>query len=82
MLLVSDRFHLRRSALAARLAVGGLGVRVTPVPAQPDVDPGRHEGLALVLRDALRISAWRATGSTLAFLRPGQLQRKREACGR
>lgn len=80
VLLVSDRSHLRRAALAARLAVGSLGVRVTPVAAEPDRDPQSHEGLALVVRDAVRISAWRATGSTLAFLQPFQLAWKRQGC--
>lgn len=34
-----------------------------------------------LLRDALRLTLWRATGSTGAWLVPEQVARKRKACG-
>lgn len=84
VLLVSDREHLPRAGLAAQLALGGQGIRVTPVaapPAPPEMLHRLREGPLSAARDALRITAWRACGSTLAFLQPQLLEGKRRGCG-
>jgi hypothetical protein len=44
----------------------------------PTPSPSEHRKL---LRDALRLTLWRATGSTGAWLAPQVVARKRADCG-
>jgi hypothetical protein len=69
--------HTARAVLLARLALGGRGFTVGPASPPP---PGPHERLKL-WRDAIRLSLWRATGSTGAWVVPHRLARKRATCG-
>lgn len=66
-----------RTVLLARLALGGRGLAVAPAPPPPPSTAERRK----LLRDALRLTLWRATGSTGAWLVPEQVARKRKACG-
>lgn len=52
-------------------------IRVGPADL-PFPSPGEHRKL---LRDALRLTLWRATGSTGAWLSPEVVARKRAVCG-
>ena len=53
------------------------GIRVGPTDL-PTPSPSEHRKL---LRDALRLTLWRATGSTGAWLAPKVVARKRADCG-
>ncbi|MCP9892087.1 hypothetical protein KBY57_13640 [Cyanobium sp. Aljojuca 7D2] len=63
--------------LLARLALGGRGLAVAPMLPPPPSSAERRK----LLRDALRLTLWRATGSTGGWLVPEQVARKRAACG-
>ena len=77
MLLVSDSHHLPRLLPAARLALGGQGVRVAGLTASSALPaPAAWP----IWRDSLRLQLWRATGSTVAFLVPSTLRAKQAAC--
>jgi hypothetical protein len=60
-----------------RIALGSQGIRVGPTDL-PTPSPSEHRK---VLRDALRLTLWRATGSTGAWLAPQVVARKRADCG-
>lgn len=84
VLLVSDREHLPRAGYVAQLALGAQGIRVTPFaapPAPPELLHRMREGPLKSARDVLRITAWRTSGSTLAFLLPQWLEARRQGCG-
>jgi hypothetical protein len=60
-----------------RLALVGRGLALAP---SPPTSPSALERRKL-LRDALRLTLWRATGSSGDWLVPEQVVRKRSACG-
>jgi hypothetical protein len=60
-----------------RSALGSQGIRVGPAHL-PTPSPSEHRKL---LRDALRLTLWRATGSTGAWLAPEVVALKRADCG-
>ena len=60
-----------------RIALGSQGIRVAPADL-PTYSPGERRRL---LRDALRLTLWQATGSTVAWVVPDALARKRADCG-
>ncbi len=77
ILVVSDSHHFPRASLAAQIAVGGAGTRVSalPVSALPSASPPWP-----TWRDALRLQLWRLTGSTGGLLNPPRLRSKIRAC--
>jgi uncharacterized SAM-binding protein YcdF (DUF218 family) len=75
--IATDPDHTARAVLLARIALAGQGIRVAP---QDPPEPSAGERRKL-LRDAMRLLLWRATGSTGAWLVPSALARKRAACG-
>ena len=77
MWIATDPDHTARAVILARIALGSQGIRVGPAD-WPTPSPGERRKL---LRDALRLSLWRATGSTGAWLVPQIVARKRAACG-
>ena len=66
-----------RAVILARIALGSQGIRVGPIDL-PTSSPSEHRKL---LRDALRLTLWRAAGSTGAWLAPEVAARKRADCG-
>jgi hypothetical protein len=75
--IATDPDHTARAVVLARIALGSQGIRVGPADwATPS--PGERRKL---LRDALRLTLWRATGSTCAWLSPQVAARKRADCG-
>ena len=77
MWIATDPDHTARAVVLARIALGSQGIRVGPAD-WPTPSPGERRKL---LRDALRLTLWRATGSTGAWLAPVALARKRAQCG-
>jgi len=75
--IATDPDHTARAVVLARIALGSQGIRVGPTDL-PTPSPGEHRKL---LRDALRLTLWRATGSTGAWLAPQVVARKRADCG-
>jgi hypothetical protein len=75
--IATDPDHTARAVVLARIALGGQGIRVGPADL-PTPSPCEHRKL---LRDALRLTLWRATGSTGAWLAPEVAARKRAVCG-
>ena len=69
--------HWLRHQPSPRIALGSQGIRVSPADL-PTPSPGERRKL---LRDALRLNLWRATGSTGAWLAPKVVARKRADCG-
>ena len=61
----------------SRIALAGRGIQIQPDP-PPTPSPSEHRKL---LRDALRLTLWRFTGSTGAWLVPQIVARKRAGCG-
>lgn len=59
------------------IALGSQVIRVAPADF-PTPSSGESRRL---LRDAMRLTLWRATGSTGAWLAPDELARKRADCG-
>ena len=74
--IATDPDHTARAVLNAQIALGPRGIQVGPPP--PPASPAERRKL---LRDALRLQLWRATGSTGAWLAPELAARKRAACG-
>ena len=72
-----DPVHTARAVILARIGLGSQGIRVGPVDL-PTCSPSERRKL---LRDALRLTLWRATGSTGAWLVPQIVARKRADCG-
>jgi hypothetical protein len=75
--IATDPDHAARAVLLARLALGGRGLAVAPAPPPPPSTLERRK----LLRDALRLTPWRAIGSTGGWLVPEQVARKRVAWG-
>ena len=75
--IATDPDHTARAVVLARIALGSQGIRVGPTDL-PTPSPSEHRKL---LRDALRLTLWRATGSTGAWLAPEVVARKRADCG-
>lgn len=74
--IATDPEHTARTVLNAQIALGPRGIQVGPPP--PPASPAERRKL---LRDALRLQLWRATGSTGSWLAPELAARKRAACG-
>jgi hypothetical protein len=75
--IATDPDHTARAVLLARLALGSRGLAVAPsLP-----PPASALECRKLLRDALRLTLWRATGSTGGWLVPEQVARKRAVCG-
>lgn len=74
--IATDPDHTARAVLNAQIALGPRGIQVGPPP-----PPGSPAERRKLLRDALRLQLWRATGSTGAWLAPELATRKRAACG-
>ena len=75
--IATDPDHTARAVVLARIALGSQGIRVGPTDL-PTPSPSEHRKL---LRDALRLTLWRATGITGAWLAPQVVARKRADCG-
>ena len=75
--IATDPDHTARATLLARIALAGRGIQIQPDP-PPTPSPSEHRKL---LRDALRLTLWRVTGSTGAWLVPQVVARKRADCG-
>jgi hypothetical protein len=75
--IATDPEHTARATLLARIALAGRGIQIQPDPPPPP-SPGERRKL---VRDALRLSLWRATGSTGGWLAPQAVARKRAQCG-
>ena len=74
--IATDPDHTARAVLNAQIALGPCGILVVPPP--PPASTAERRKL---LRDALRLQLWRASGSTGAWLAPELAARKRAACG-
>lgn len=75
--IATDRDHTARAVLLAHIALGSQGIRVFPASPPPPSSSERRK----LWRDALRLTLWRATGSTGGWLAPDALARKQAACG-
>jgi uncharacterized SAM-binding protein YcdF (DUF218 family) len=75
--IATDPDHTARAVILARIALGSQAIRVGPADL-PTPSSGEHRKL---FRDALRLTLWRATGSTGAWLAPQVVARKRADCG-
>lgn len=75
--IATDPDHAGRAVLLTRLALAGRGVAVAPML----LPAGSTAERLKLLRDALRLSLWRVTGSTGDWLVPDQVARKSTACG-
>ena len=69
--------HWLRHQASPRIALGSQGIRVGPADLPTPSSAERRK----LLRDALRLTLWRATGSTSAWLAPQVVARKRADCG-
>jgi len=75
--IATDPDHTARAVVLARMALGSQGIRVGPADLPTPSSAERRK----LLRDALRFTLWRATGSTVAWLDPQVIARKRADCG-
>ena len=75
--IATDPDHTARTVILARIALGSQGIRVGPADLPTPSSAERRK----LLRDALRLTLWRATGSTGAWLAPEIVARKRADCG-
>ena len=75
--IATDPDHTARAVVLARIALGSQGIRVGPADWPTPSSAERRR----LLPDALRLTLWQATGSTVARLFPGALARKRADCG-
>jgi hypothetical protein len=69
--------HWLRHQPSPRIALGSQGIRVGPIYLPTPSSAERRK----LLRDALLLTLWRATGSTGAWLAPQVVARKRADCG-
>ena len=77
MWIATDPDHTARAVVLARIALGSQRIRVGPT----DLPTPSSAELRKLVRDALRLTLWRATGSTGAWLAPEMVARKRADCG-
>ena len=77
MWIATDPDHNARAVILARIALCSQGIRVGPADLPSPSSAERRK----LLRDALRLSLWRATGSTGAWLAPKVAARKKADCG-
>ena len=75
--IATDPDHTARAVVLARIALGSQGIRVGPADLPTPSSAERRK----LLRDALRLTLWRVTGSTGAWLAPEVVARKRADCG-
>ena len=75
--IATDPDHTGRAVVLARIALGSQGIRVGPA-GLPTPSPAERRKL---FRDAVRLTLWRATGTTGAWLAPQVVARKRADCG-
>ena len=75
--IATDPDHTARAVILACIALGSQGIRVSPADWPT---PSSAEGRRL-LPDALRLTLWRATDSTGAWLASEVAARKRADCG-
>ena len=75
--IATDPDHTARAVVLARIALGSQGIRVGPADWPTPSSAERRK----LLRDALRLTLWRVTGSTGAWLAPEVVARKRADCG-
>jgi hypothetical protein len=75
--IATDPDDTARAVALARIALGSQGIRVGPADLPTPSSAERRK----LLRDALRLTLWRATGSTGAWLAPQVVARKRADCG-
>jgi hypothetical protein len=75
--IATDPDHTARAVVLARIALGSQGIRVGPTDLPTPSSAERRK----LLRDALRLTFWRATGSTGIWLAPQVVVRKRSVCG-
>ena len=85
VLLLSDKHHFPRAAWTAQLAAGGMGTVVQPWAVDAgaprlSLDRWAWPQLWPALRDALRMQAWRISGSTLSEFDSGKRLMKAQAC--
>ena len=75
--IATDPDHTARAVVLARIALGSQGIRVGPADWPTPSSAERRK----LFRDALRLTLWRSTGSTGAWLAPEVVARKRADCG-
>ena len=75
--IATDPDHTARAVVLARIALGSQGIRVGPADWPTPSSAERRK----LFRDALRLTLWRATGSTGALFAPKVVARKRADCG-
>jgi hypothetical protein len=75
--IATDPDRTARATLLARIALAGRGIQIQPDP-PPTPSPSEHRKL---LTGALRLTLWRVTGSTGAWVVPQIVARKRADCG-
>jgi hypothetical protein len=75
--IATDPDHTARATLLARIALAGRGIQIQPDP-PPTPSSSEHRKL---LTGALRLSLWRVTGSTGAWVVPQIVASKRAGCG-
>jgi hypothetical protein len=75
--IATDPDHTARAVVLARIALVSQGIGVGPADLPTPSSAERRK----LLRDALRLTLWRATGSTGAWLVPQVVARKRAGCG-
>ena len=75
--IATDPDHTARAVVLARIALGSQGIRVGPADLPTPSSAERRK----LFRDALRLTLWRATGTTGAWLAPQVVSRKRVDCG-
>ena len=71
--IATDPEHTARANHLARISLAGRGIQIQPDP-PPTPSPGERRKL---VRDALRMSLWRVTGSAGGWLVPQAVARKR-----
>jgi uncharacterized SAM-binding protein YcdF (DUF218 family) len=75
--ITTDPDHTARAVILARIALGSQGIGVGPADWPTPSSAERRE----LLRDVLRLTLWRATESTGAWLVPQVAARKRADVG-
>jgi len=76
--IATDPDHTARASLLAHIALDGRGIQIHP---DPPPTPSPSEQHRKLLTAALRLTLWRVSGSTGAWLVPQIVARKRAGCG-